>query len=134
MALFGLSPLFLSLIASAYFTDTSSGLLNVSRYKGFLAILTGVVYLSGAYSLRGLAGNASYSKRDQETEEPNEDTILLPRRADSESQVDGSVFTLLKDKNFWLLAVFCAFLFGAVSTLSFSLACPLLIYPYTETV
>lgn len=120
MALFGISPLFLSVIASAYFTDGSSGLLNVSQYKAFLAILTGVVLLSGGWTLRGLASSASQPLHDQETEgHLNENTALLPQRNDNESEVDDSVLALLRDKNFWFLAVFCAFSFGAVCALAF---------------
>ncbi len=51
MALFGLSPLFLSVLASSFFTDPVSGL-DVTRYVAFIGILAGVVHVIGAINLR----------------------------------------------------------------------------------
>jgi len=53
MALFGLSPLFLTTIATKWFTDDLATLDPV-KYMSFLAALTGTVHLAGALALKGL--------------------------------------------------------------------------------
>ncbi|KAI9446421.1 MFS general substrate transporter [Lactarius indigo] len=51
MTVFGLSPLFLSLLASTFFTDPSTGL-DVPRFLNFLALTSGIVHLIGAFNMR----------------------------------------------------------------------------------
>ena len=126
MALFGLSPLILSLLASTFFTDPSTGL-NVPHFLNFLAITSGVIHLIGAFNMRlckfqwndsSTPANASTSDEERSIDErepllPNKD-----RRLDSQLIPVGegrSVIELLKDSHFWLLALVTLILLGSVS-------------------
>ncbi|KAJ7109263.1 major facilitator superfamily domain-containing protein [Mycena epipterygia] len=99
MALFGLSPLFLSFVASSFFNDGADGTLNVVSFLAFLAILSGVVHIIGAVNLR--VPNAHLPvvlpARDEEADET---TALL---LDSENSARGSLLDLLRDPYFWIL-------------------------------
>lgn len=119
LALYGLSPLFLSLIASTWFTDPETGL-NVSRFLGFQAFLSGTVHLLGSIALRAIPSPAEPMKllnmETSETLEPDEHSLLLPP---SSSQVapggDGSVRDLLRDPGFWALCGVLMATLGPVS-------------------
>ena len=124
MALFGLSPLVLSAIATSYFTDPITGLLNVSRYTTFLASLTAFVYIFSALVLHH-AGSAvltvdgEFNTRTAEEVGPGETTPLLA--SDMEftatphpSKLDHTTSELLKTVDFWLLGVFCILTLGVV--------------------
>ena len=123
MALFGLSPLFLSVVASNYFTDAQTKTLNVSHFMLFLAILTTTVYLLGAVNLRNIIPD-SYSaperlsssdvEEDVREEDVRETTALLPKPTPTS---DPTVAELLRSQDFWLLMVFCILTLGAVSGL-----------------
>lgn len=100
MALFGLSPLFLSFIASGFFTDPVTGL-NVSHYLCFLAVLTGVVFLFGSIAMRTPPSN-----RVKSTEDLDENTRLLvdeARPAQPAEIHEDSICYVLYDPNFWTL-------------------------------
>ncbi|TFK42691.1 major facilitator superfamily domain-containing protein [Crucibulum laeve] len=116
LALFGLSPLFLSFIASTFFTDPTSGLLIVSQYMAFLAVMTGCVNIFGVFALKCIPGvpndKVSHPPQvDAEAHLPEDTTPLLPPK--SNKIVDSSSLGLLKDTNFWLLAIFCVITLGA---------------------
>ncbi|KAI0273667.1 MFS general substrate transporter [Gloeopeniophorella convolvens] len=124
MALFGLSPLFLSLVASKYFMNSSGGL-NVTQFVLFLAVSSGIVHLVGAINLR--------------VPEPQPETMLIVERvplSDEESSIDerqpllpnkaaqvgvqvipvdegNSVLELFKDPYFWLLGLVVLFTLGS---------------------
>lgn len=130
MAMFSLSPLFLSVAASTFFTDLQTGL-NVTHFVVFLATLSGVVNVFAAALL--------YITR--ESIEPSATVTLVPEATSSSSSIgsdniyaapasatesdpllpkgpqvdveiielpvvepDGTVFDLLKDPQFWLLS------------------------------
>lgn len=139
MCIFGLSPLFLSLIASTFFTNAHSGL-DVTNFLTFLAVITGLVYVLGAFILRALPPTPnpsdplptlsepivpSTSNEDPEPSDPaDERAPLLPnKRTDDPPEPhskrlhaeDGSALALVKDPHFWLLAVFSLLILGAVS-------------------
>ncbi|KDQ60735.1 hypothetical protein JAAARDRAFT_31710 [Jaapia argillacea MUCL 33604] len=128
MALFGLSPLFLSVVASCYFSEPGSGL-DVTRYLTFLAILAGTVHLFGAFTLRtpktsNLRAVSSTPVEDAAVSivgtEVDERAPLLPGKAAppvADIEVvpvdeDGSILDLLKDPHFWILAMITLFTLG----------------------
>lgn len=130
MALFGLSPLFLSVIASNYFTS-DDGTLEVTRFVTFMAILTGVVHVLGAINLRTPqiaqveALDSSDIQDDEESvfEQPaDERSPLIAPNKKSNVQVSvvpveskQTVMDLLKDPYFWILAFLVMVCLGTVS-------------------
>jgi len=133
MALYGLSPLFLSLLTSKYFTDPSMGL-NITRFLLFMALATGIIHLIGAFTLRipqtecdaaSIPDSASVSSRDDESS-IDEHQPLLPNKAPlSESCVragpvdqGSSALRLFKDPHFWLLAFILLIILGSVSSVT----------------
>ncbi|KAF8969984.1 major facilitator superfamily domain-containing protein [Flammula alnicola] len=143
MALFGLSPLFYSVIATTFFMDPTTGLLNVVSFTAFLALTTGFVYIPGWLNLRrfpinstgGIEPNSSHV----EGAIAAETTPLLASESTehpSGRPLDPTVGELLKKVDFWLLAIFCIFTLGMsemvisnIGTLSESLPPP----PYELT-
>ncbi|KAF8478643.1 major facilitator superfamily domain-containing protein [Russula ochroleuca] len=124
MAFFGLSPLFLSLLASTYFTDPTTGL-DVTRFLMFLAIASGIVHVIGAFTLRiptsqcGVASqpDSVVSGRDEESS-IDERQPLLPQKAPrSGGQAvradEGSVLHLFRDPYFWSLAFIILIITGS---------------------
>ncbi len=126
MTLFGLSPLFLSLLASTFFTDPSKGL-DVPRFLNFLALTSGIVHLIGAFNMRSCKPQyiapstpASASTSDEERSIDEREPLLpnKPHRSDSQIIPIGegrSVIELLKDSHFWLLALGALIVLGSVS-------------------
>lgn len=108
MALFGLSPLFLSFLASAFFTTPETGL-DVSHYLTCLAILAGVVNFFGALTMGTPQTLAQKAQEDADTEQPDEHTQLLPGKVSTATgdvvpvEEDGTVLDLLKDVHFGAL-------------------------------
>jgi hypothetical protein len=130
LALFGLSPLFLSLLASRYFTSPSTGL-DVTHFLFFLAFASGIVHLIGAFNLRFLKSQyqitsalksapSSAATSDDEDSVDESQPLLTNDVAKSSVQaitVDegGSVLQLFKDPHFWLLALISLIILGSVS-------------------
>jgi hypothetical protein len=123
MAFFGLSPLFLSLLASRYFTDPTTGL-NVTRFLMFLAIASGTTHLIGAFTLRISSRVASQSDNvasggDEESSINERQPLLPPKPSLSSVQVERadevSVLHLLRDPYFWSLASIMLVILGSVS-------------------
>ena len=144
MALFGLSPLFLSLIASRFFTDPIAGL-NVTQFLTFHAVAAGLVHLLGAFNLHTPSVSTRLSSMSEESSssadsdleeslEPTERTPFLPgKQKNVDVQVipvdeEASIADLLRDTQFWLLAVIIMFTLGSVSLFTTSLKA--LIYLY----
>ncbi|KIK97494.1 hypothetical protein PAXRUDRAFT_824887 [Paxillus rubicundulus Ve08.2h10] len=147
LALFGLSPTFLSLLASRYFSSPD-GELDVTRFLQFLAILCGCVHLLGGLTLQVLppaSENVATSAVLLDTpEEPDERAALLPNKTDGngnnkqievqlgiveeEPTAKQSVLDVLKDRNFWALAFVsfvvsgcCEMIISNISTIVLSL-------------
>jgi len=109
MALFGLSPLFFSVIASKFFTDPASGILNVANYTAFIALFNSIIYIAGFVFLRQIPCSPE-TQNDPISLPENETTPLLttsPRK-----NADPTIQELLKRKDFWLLGIFCLLTFG----------------------
>jgi hypothetical protein len=122
MALFGLSPLCLSVIASDFFTDPASGLLNIVLFLKFMAVLTAATHVLGYFALQTppvpytAASIADHLGRDN----VDENSTLLPRKTGSQTDEPlghPSVETPhpIQDWSFWLLWLYCFLVIGAVS-------------------
>lgn len=139
MSLFGLSPLFIAIIARSLFTDSNTGL-NVTRFFAFMAILTGTVHLLSALVFPSpwidvkpvvVAGDTEASEPAGHQEDAvddnalEEDPLLAPNKpivdlhvvTVPEPQV-GSVLDLLKDPYFWVLAVSVSVVLGSVCSIA----------------
>lgn len=129
MALFGLSPLFLSFLASNFFSNPETGL-DVTRFIKFHAITAGTIHLVGAFTLRPPLVSESDSTPppddSEHTSDPNtaldERTPLIPSKplSDVELQVtpvsdSASALDLLRDRNFWILFLSSLIILGSVS-------------------
>ncbi|KAI0306537.1 MFS general substrate transporter [Multifurca ochricompacta] len=125
MALFGLSPLFLSLLASRYFTDSSTGL-SVTNFLIFLSLASGIIHLVGAFNLRLLKPEHE-AESTSEITPTSDDTARLtderqPLLPNKISQLDvrvmsvgesTSVVQLFKDSHFWFLAFIALIILGS---------------------
>lgn len=113
MALFGLSPLCLSVLASDFFTDPGAGLLNIVPFLKFMAVLTASTHLMGYFVLQ--IPPAPISDR-VDRDNIDENSTLLPRNTDS--RVDNPFVESrhpIQDWSFWLLWCYCFLVIGAVS-------------------
>ncbi|KAF9001869.1 major facilitator superfamily domain-containing protein [Cyathus striatus] len=123
MALFGLSPMFLSFIATQWFINPASGLLNVSGFMCFLAVSTGLLNTLGFFALAGdLKPQAISHPEDSSsgqsspgnTQTLDESTSLLPAQIPQKNNSRGeSIIDLITDVNFWLLSVYCVLMLGS---------------------
>lgn len=125
MALFGLSPLILSLLASTFFTDPSTGL-DVPRFLNFLAITSGTVHLLGAFNMRSCKRQnivpstpETATTSDEERPTGEHEPLLTNKNHRPDSPIipvrEGrSVIELLKDSHFWLLALVALIILGSV--------------------
>lgn len=129
MTFFGLSPLFLSLLASRYFTDPTTGL-NVTHFMVFLAFASGITHLIGAFTLRiptsqcGVASESdSVVSGNDEESSTEEHRPLLPNKTPRpdvravHADEGSSVLNLFRDPSFWSLAFIVLILLGSVSFL-----------------
>jgi len=128
MTLFGLSPLFLCLLASRYFTDSSTGL-NVTHFLTFLALASGITHLVGAFTLhiaKPQCNTVSISDDatscDEESSIDERQPLLRNKAPVSSMQAipsdEGtSVMYLFSDPYFWLLALVMLIILGSVSYL-----------------
>jgi hypothetical protein len=120
MALFSLSPLFLSAIATNLFIDPATGQLNICQFMSFLALLTGFVYILGFINMQGLKHSIDQAQTTSEAVEENvsrETSPLLAPTSQSRLTMQASnpsAVELLRRIDFWLLAIFCVFIIGAV--------------------
>ncbi|KAF8552589.1 MFS general substrate transporter [Imleria badia] len=137
MALFGLSPTFLSLLASRYFSFPD-GEIDVTHFLRFLAILAGCVHLLGGFTLHTIPPapkeESNYAVITTDPEVPNERTSLLPNKTngnnDEHEQVQVEVVSvsestesnesalgLLSDRNFWAFALIVFVVLGSCETI-----------------
>ncbi|KAG5727661.1 putative transporter MCH1 [Termitomyces sp. T112] len=109
MALFGLSPLCLSVIATNWFTEAVSGQLRIVSYLRFLALLTTLTHLFGAFVLDSSKPSTASSL---ESAQADETTSLLPALPDAVS-FSRSHLNPIQDYYFWILAFFTLCSIGA---------------------
>jgi MFS family permease len=103
MALFGLSPLFFTMIAERFFTDPMSGL-SVVQYLNCLSVIAGVVYFLGALFLP--RGRPSHECSQSEPHDERTPLLAAPGSEEAISRSgDASLLSLFTDANFWLLAL-----------------------------
>ena len=120
MALFSLSPLFLSAIATNFFIHPATGQLNICHFMSFLALLTGFVYILGFINMQGLKQSIDEAQTTSEAVEENisqETSPLLAPTSQSRLAMQASnpsAMELLRRFDFWLLTIFCVFIIGAV--------------------
>ncbi|ETW85749.1 hypothetical protein HETIRDRAFT_379852 [Heterobasidion irregulare TC 32-1] len=149
MALFGLSPLFLSLIASRFFTDPIAGL-NVTQFLTFHAVAAGLVHLLGAFNLHTPSVSTRLSSLSEESSsfadsdpeeslEPTERTPFLPgKQKNVDVQVilvdeEASIADLLRDTQFWLLAIIIMFTLGSCEMVISNIGTIVLSLPLSST-
>lgn len=113
-ALFGLSPLVLSLLASHFFMDSANNL-DISRYLIFLAILAGSTHLIGAFWL-----TIPPLEDNPVTPSTDENTTLLPKPVNTFDK-HNSAHYLVRDPYFWLLFFWAAITLGSVRNVTFIL-------------
>ncbi|KAI5988957.1 MFS general substrate transporter [Pisolithus orientalis] len=127
-ALFGLSPTFLSILATRYFSRPDTGL-DVTQFLRFLALLSGFVHLVGAFTMHVQPPVEECLSKpfDTDTEDPaelaDECTSLLPKTssaasfdvtpATDEDLRSQSALDMLKDFNFWILAFIVFVILGS---------------------
>ncbi|KAJ1310175.1 hypothetical protein OPQ81_006919 [Rhizoctonia solani] len=115
LALFGLSPLFLSYVASLPTFRFDDGELNVPRFLAYLAVGTGGIHLISAFGLRVRYDLTTADETTNPTQNLSERTPLIqkslvtppnspPRPVLEHLDEDGSVIALLSDSSFWLFA------------------------------
>ncbi|KAF8120805.1 MFS general substrate transporter [Boletus edulis] len=150
MALFGLSPTFLSLIASRYFSSPD-GEVDVSHFLKFLAMLCGCVHLVGGFTMYAIPSTPKEESSSviltNDLEAPNERTPMLPNKTndnqvvvrvdvvslrDQSPEPKQSTLDVLSDRNFWALAfiVFvvlgsCEMIISNIGTIVLSLPSPI---------
>ncbi|KXN85482.1 putative transporter MCH1 [Leucoagaricus sp. SymC.cos] len=120
MALFGLSPLFLTYVAAHWFTNPYTDTLQVVRFTAYLAVVAGAVHIFGALTFRwaGLNAKDEYiTSRDPDLSS-SETSQLLTRTLQEEYIPELHVRTdstlgFVKQGQLWLLVLFCVCVFGA---------------------
>ncbi|KAG1754510.1 MFS general substrate transporter [Suillus lakei] len=117
ITLFGLSPMFISILASKFFSHPDEGL-DITRFLQFLALFCGAVHLFGAFTLHIIPlPEDPPSVVLEDPEGPvhvDEQTALLHGKRNHTAEVetgivvtpvkDSSVVELAKDHYFWALA------------------------------
>lgn len=129
MALFGLSPLILSFLASTWFMEPQRGL-NVADYTASLAVLTAIIHLIGAVTLRieppiheeplnTSHGDIPARENNSDESDPESETsALLPKKLYLGKY--DSFKDVLRDRHFWILALVSLLILGSVSNFLFS--------------
>ncbi|KAF9483901.1 MFS general substrate transporter [Pholiota conissans] len=124
MAIFALSPLFFSSIATHFFMDSTTGLLNVVPFNVFLAFVTGLVSAFVSIILRQLPPPVivemdSDAIASDSTNEEETTPLLVPDSevaaavAIDKPKYPSTIRELVKTVDFWLFAVYCLFILGA---------------------
>lgn len=124
LSIFGLSPLFLSNIASTFFLDSATGLLDSTRFLIFLAVLLCLVNLGGSMGLRvwlrqeekrkdTVTAITSEPTTTDEDEVVDENTPLVPAPQPAEGELHQPLPHLLTDPQFWSFILIIAITTGA---------------------
>ncbi|KAI0724111.1 MFS general substrate transporter [Fomitopsis betulina] len=131
LAVFGMSPLLLSWLATHFFTPPES-VLDVTRFFTFMAVLTGVVNFAGAILLPGpaaaelpmapLRDETALEADPEDDVEAHEETSLLASSIQSLTGLDAlfaetpehlTALQLLRNPYFWLFSTSIALVVGA---------------------
>ncbi|KAI0343109.1 MFS general substrate transporter [Trametopsis cervina] len=149
MALFGSSPLFLTMIATRKFSDEAEKL-DAARFLAFAAVLTAVTHLFGSFALRVPSATPDISAEEPtiivndeendvstpdrtplEDEDADENSAMLSFNKHSATAVEiipvqepqhGSVLDLLRDGHFWILALVGVVVVGSCEMVMANLA------------
>ncbi|KAF8201667.1 hypothetical protein BJ912DRAFT_512334 [Pholiota molesta] len=122
MAIFALSPLFFSSIATHFFMDSTTGLLDVVSFNTFLALVTGLVSVFVSVTLRQFPPPLIPEAESDTTTNDNiahETTPLLNSDPEAAAIANGkpnypkTIGELVKTVDFWLVAIYCVFILGA---------------------
>lgn len=105
-AVFGLSPLLWTEVASKWFTDPNTRVLDVSHFLTCLAIVAGLTHLTGFFTLRISPPQIEVFPGISQ----GETTPLLPKPDEANKVID-----LVRDRYFWLLLFFDLMHLGIVS-------------------
>ncbi|KAI8998501.1 MFS general substrate transporter [Trametes punicea] len=157
MSIFGLSPLFLSVVASKYFTLPGQTL-DVPQFFTFMAVLTGSVHFMSALIFRASpiaheepresGVSIIPSTRTESSDAPSsleeaepllEDNTLTPKDPASvhvvpvEEPQHGSALDLFKDPHFWLLSLWMLLVVGAAEMVFSNLGSIVLSLPSSTT-
>ncbi|KAJ8593008.1 MFS general substrate transporter [Rhizopogon salebrosus TDB-379] len=126
-ALFSLSPMLISILASRFFSHPDEGL-DVIRFLRFLAVTCGAVHLFGGFTLHIIHPPEQLSTVALEDFEwsarADERTALLQGTRNNATEVevgivpvsvakDDSIFALFKDHTFWVLAFIMFVMLGS---------------------
>lgn len=118
ITLYGLSPMFISILASRFFSHPDEGL-DVTHFLQFLALFCGAVHLFGAFTLHIIPlledPPSSVLEDPEESVHIDERTALLHGKHNRTAEVEtgiivaspikgSSVVDLVKDHYFWALA------------------------------
>jgi len=118
MALFGLSPLFLSSLASTFFAN-SSGSFEIMSFLRFMAVFAGFSHLMGAVVLDVGKVTPPETRLQSLDITPDETTSLLQRQRSQCEPSDSTVFALLRDPYLWVLCLYLIMTLGMVRSTSF---------------
>ncbi|KII88648.1 hypothetical protein PLICRDRAFT_124849 [Plicaturopsis crispa FD-325 SS-3] len=150
MAIFGLSPLFLSLIASNFFSSPDTGL-DVTSFLRFLAVTVGAVHVLGALTLTihdtpiALQDNPEEPNGSESGDsESSERTPLIPggkrsNKANVDVQIvpvqdeEGSALDLVRDPYFWVLALVTLCILGTCEMVMSNIGTIVLSLPSSES-
>jgi len=155
LAIFGLSPLLLSWVATRFFTPPD-GVLDVTRFFTFMAVLAGVVNFLGALILPGPAAadipvaptseETAMAHDSDEDAEAHEETSLLASSVQSLTGLDAlcadqpehlSTMELLKNPYFWLFSSSISLVVGAAEMIKSNIGMIVLSLPtasHTENI
>ena len=122
MALFGLSPFCLSVLASNSFIDRASGLLDVVLLLKFMAVLAALTHALGFVVLRtpSVPTPPTPLVSSSDCGDIDEDSRLLPRANSrpGSAHLKGCFAQFpnpIQDRYFWVLGLYCLLIIGAVS-------------------
>lgn len=128
-SLFGLSPMFLATMGTAFFPDARDGL-DAPRYLLFLAVFCGGANLLGSYGLRPVPKLAALPPIDDrealntgDSGQVEESRPLLTRTLSPPPIEYETLRQLLGDTEFWILAFVMLIIMGMVRMSLSSLCC-----------
>ncbi|KZT68203.1 MFS general substrate transporter, partial [Daedalea quercina L-15889] len=147
LAIFGMSPLLLSWIATYFFTPPG-GVLDVTHFFTFMALLTGVINLCGALILPGPAvaeiptSDETALQHDPDDDaEADEETSLLASSIQSLTGLDAlcaetpehlSAMELVKNPYFWLFSSSVSLVVGTAEMIKSNIGMIVLSLPSTK--